>query len=135
MFNQNGGGWYATERTESSLKVWFWGRGDASVPDEVRAPTGTDGAVQPLTWGTPTAVFVSDSCDLAAMFGPNAFIINLTLCVRTIVCITDGGVADGSPRRAIASLTPFFERFCELTLLLQGLETHTMAGWARATTR
>ncbi|KZV88444.1 endo-1,3(4)-beta-glucanase [Exidia glandulosa HHB12029] len=76
-FNQAGGGYYATERTETSMKVWFWQRDDPSVPEEVKSNTG---AVSPSTWGTPRALFVSDSCDLNAKFGPNAFIINLTLC-------------------------------------------------------
>ncbi|EJD40541.1 glycoside hydrolase family 16 protein [Auricularia subglabra TFB-10046 SS5] len=76
-FNQAGGGWFATERTENTLKVWFWGRGDSSVPDEVRSSSGF---VSPSTWGKPYAVFVSDSCNISQKFGPNAFIINLTLC-------------------------------------------------------
>jgi hypothetical protein len=39
-FNNNGGGWYAIERTNSFLKVWFWPR-DGSPPSEVRNGTDT----------------------------------------------------------------------------------------------
>ena len=34
-FNKNGGGWYAMERTRSSIKVWFWPR-DGKPPNDVR---------------------------------------------------------------------------------------------------
>ena len=34
-FNTNGGGLFAMERTETSIKVWFWPR-DGSPPAEVR---------------------------------------------------------------------------------------------------
>ncbi|KZV78132.1 hypothetical protein EXIGLDRAFT_784265, partial [Exidia glandulosa HHB12029] len=76
-FNQAGGGWYATERTEHTLSVWFWSRGDSRVPADVRE---NKGSVSPSKWGKPTAVFVSDSCDISQKYGPNMFIINLTLC-------------------------------------------------------
>ena len=35
-FNSAGGGWYAMERTDSFIKVWFWSRNDASVPADVK---------------------------------------------------------------------------------------------------
>ena len=34
-FNQNNGGWFAMERTDSFIKVWFWPR-NGSPPSEVR---------------------------------------------------------------------------------------------------
>ncbi|THH11275.1 hypothetical protein EW145_g754 [Phellinidium pouzarii] len=34
-FNSAGGGWYAMERTTSFIRVFFWSRGDTSVPTEV----------------------------------------------------------------------------------------------------
>jgi hypothetical protein len=76
-FNSNGGGWYATERTENYIKVWFWARDDEDVPADVRDNTGNVG---PDNWGTPVALFVSDNCELDKKFGPNKFVINLTLC-------------------------------------------------------
>lgn len=38
-FNKNGGGWYALERTESSIKVWFWPR-NGKPPSEVKSGKG-----------------------------------------------------------------------------------------------
>ena len=34
-FNSAGGGYYAMERTDSFIKVWFWSRGDSSVPSDL----------------------------------------------------------------------------------------------------
>lgn len=34
-FNANGGGWFAMERTDSFIKVWFWPR-DSTPPAEVQ---------------------------------------------------------------------------------------------------
>lgn len=82
-FNNAGGGWYAVERTDSYIKVWFWGRDDGSVPAEVR-DAGT-AAVNPDSWDRPTALFTSDQCSLHDKFGPNQIVINLTFCVRAPV--------------------------------------------------
>jgi len=71
-FNRAGGGWYAVERTETFIKVWFWGRNDPGVPVDVKDSLGS---VSPSTWGTPTAHFVNKSCDLTKIFGPNNFVI------------------------------------------------------------
>jgi len=75
-FNSNGGGWYAMERTNSYIKIWFWPR-NGSPPSDV---SGGAGSVDTSNWGTPTANFPNTSCDLSSHFGPNAIIINLTLC-------------------------------------------------------
>jgi len=77
QFNQAGGGWYAMERTSSTITVWFWGRNDPNVPSEVSQPGS---ALTPANWGTPTATFVSDQCNIGSDFGPNNIIINLTFC-------------------------------------------------------
>ncbi|KAI0820859.1 laminarinase [Trametes gibbosa] len=76
-FNNAGGGWYAMERTNSFIKVWFWSRNDGSVPSDV-----LNGATSINTdnWGTPYAFFPSQSCNLASHFGAHNIIINLTLC-------------------------------------------------------
>ncbi|KAH8822653.1 laminarinase [Flagelloscypha sp. PMI_526] len=58
-FNNNGGGFYAVERTNSFIK-------GSSV--------NTD------NWGTPSAYFPNTSCNFPSFFGPNNIIINLTLC-------------------------------------------------------
>ncbi|KZV83786.1 hypothetical protein EXIGLDRAFT_754210 [Exidia glandulosa HHB12029] len=76
-FNSKGGGWYATERTDSELKVWFFARDDSNTPEDIR--TGAKG-VSPANWGKPTAVFTSDTCDISSKFQEHRFIFDLTLC-------------------------------------------------------
>ncbi|KAH9938887.1 endo-beta-glucanase [Epithele typhae] len=76
-FNAIGGGFYAMERTNSFIKVWFWPRNSGSIPSDVLS-----GATSVTTdsWGTPFAYFPSQSCDLSTHFSGNNIIINLTLC-------------------------------------------------------
>jgi len=76
-FNSNGGGWFAVERTNSFIKVWFWPRNGASIPSDVRSGTST---VNTGNWGTPTAFFPNTQCDLTSHFQENNIIINLTFC-------------------------------------------------------
>ncbi|CAE6434589.1 unnamed protein product [Rhizoctonia solani] len=76
-FNSNGGGWYAMERTSSYIKVWFWPRNSATVPQQVR---NGGSSIDTSTWGTPFAAFVNNSCDINSHFGPENIIINLTFC-------------------------------------------------------
>ena len=112
-FNQNGGGWYAVERSRSFIKVWFWPR-NVNPPDDVR--TGND-QINTDSWvnrslehsiprltcfnlctkGTPTAVFSSNSkCDLNAKFGENNIIIDLTLCGDYAGTFWDDSVCPGT---------------------------------------
>jgi hypothetical protein len=78
-FNQNGGGWYAIERTQSFIKIFFWPR-NSTPPEDVLnggSAVNTDG------WGIPAALFPKTStCDINAKFGENNIIINLTLCTH-----------------------------------------------------
>ncbi|KAJ7485746.1 laminarinase [Mycena latifolia] len=76
-FNNNGGGWYALERNNNFIKVWFWPRNGA-VPGDVSTASGT--SVNTDNWGTPAAFFPSTSCPIASKFGPHNIIINLTFC-------------------------------------------------------
>ncbi|KAK7462817.1 hypothetical protein VKT23_007396 [Stygiomarasmius scandens] len=76
-FNANGGGWYAMERRNTGIKVWFWSRNDGSVPAEVRNGATT---INTSNWGTPSASFPSTNCDIASKFGPHHIVINLTFC-------------------------------------------------------
>ncbi|KAK0232388.1 2 beta-glucan [Armillaria nabsnona] len=76
-FNDNGGGWYALEWTDSFIKIWFWARNDPNVPTGVR----TGGSVVITdNWGTPAAYFPNTSCALTNYFSPQNIIINLTFC-------------------------------------------------------
>ncbi|KAF5348729.1 hypothetical protein D9758_006817 [Tetrapyrgos nigripes] len=63
-FNANGGGWFAVERTNTFIKIWFWERTDPNVP----------------AGGRPTALFPNTSCDIASKFTQHHIIINLTFC-------------------------------------------------------
>ncbi|KAG8761818.1 hypothetical protein FRC12_009311 [Ceratobasidium sp. 428] len=76
-FNNNGGGFYVTERTKTFIKVWFWPRGSANVPAGVKNGAAS---IDTSGWGQPTAVFVDNSCDFNSHFGPENIIINLTFC-------------------------------------------------------
>ncbi|KAF8125504.1 2 beta-glucan [Boletus edulis] len=76
-FNNVGGGWYAIERSSTYISIWFWERGSASIPSQVKYPGGT---VDTSTWGTPAALFPSTNCDFSSHLGPMNIIINLTFC-------------------------------------------------------
>ncbi|TBU64642.1 2 beta-glucanase [Dichomitus squalens] len=76
-FNAAGGGFYAMERTDTFIKVWFWSRNDPAVPADVKTAGPT---VNTDAFGTPTALFVNDQCDIPSHFGTHNIIINLTFC-------------------------------------------------------
>ncbi|KAL5527089.1 hypothetical protein ACEPAG_5880 [Sanghuangporus baumii] len=76
-FNAAGRGWYAMERNNNLIRVFFWSRNDPSVPHEVSRGSP---AVNPDKWGIPVALFPCDNCDLFKHFGDNNIIINLSLC-------------------------------------------------------
>ena len=83
-FNDNGGGWYVMWKSrEYGIRVWFWARGDGSVPNEVVAggsklrPSGM--------WGMPDASFPTQpgQCDYNEHFDAHMMIFDLTFCVST----------------------------------------------------
>ncbi|TEB31665.1 endo-beta-glucanase [Coprinellus micaceus] len=76
-FNNNGGGWFAMERNNNFIKVWFWPRSSGSVPSDLRNGAQT---VNTDSWGTPAAHFPNTQCNLADHFDAHNIIINLTLC-------------------------------------------------------
>ncbi|KAF9066759.1 2 beta-glucanase [Rhodocollybia butyracea] len=76
-FNNKQGGWYALERKNTGISVWFWSRNAGTVPADVNAGGTT---VNTDNWGEPTATFPSTSCDIAEKFGPHNIVINLTFC-------------------------------------------------------
>ncbi|KAF8188786.1 hypothetical protein K438DRAFT_1593769, partial [Mycena galopus ATCC 62051] len=73
-FNANGGGWYAMERTNQFISVWFWARNNPSVPADVRV-----GGVAVDTDSWVRNALSLFPCDIASHFAPS-IIINLTLC-------------------------------------------------------
>ncbi|EJF56125.1 endo-beta-glucanase [Dichomitus squalens LYAD-421 SS1] len=76
-FNAAGGGFYAMERSDAGVKVWFWSRNSGAIPSDV---LGGATSVDTDNWGTPFADFPSASCDMASHFGPHNIVINLTFC-------------------------------------------------------
>ncbi|KAF8655008.1 hypothetical protein AX16_003312 [Volvariella volvacea WC 439] len=76
-FNNNGGGWYVMERTDSFIRVWFWTRNDGSVPPAVR---NGEAIVSTDSFRVPDAYFPSTHCNIASHFHENNIIINLTFC-------------------------------------------------------
>ncbi|KAK7191908.1 hypothetical protein DPSP01_011335 [Paraphaeosphaeria sporulosa] len=71
--NDNGGGVYATEWTSDAISIWFFPRD--SVPEGV---TGDN--PDPSTWGTPSAKWVKDSCDIDGIFKDLNIIFDTTFC-------------------------------------------------------
>ncbi|PKY01771.1 hypothetical protein P168DRAFT_241808, partial [Aspergillus campestris IBT 28561] len=71
-FNKQGGGVYAMEWTEDFIKIWYFPRD--SIP-----PSITDGHPDSSTFPTPMA-HLQGSCDIAARFKPQKFILDTTFC-------------------------------------------------------
>lgn len=75
---------------QEGVRVWFWRRGDPSVPQAVsqRGLTnfmfGDNSVITPdPSWGVPAAYFpVGDFCDYASHFDPHIMVFDLTFCVR-----------------------------------------------------
>ncbi|KAI0736051.1 laminarinase [Earliella scabrosa] len=76
-FNNAGGGFYAMERTNSFIKVWFWSRSAGNIPSDILNGATT---INTDNWGTPTAFFPSTSCNISSKFGAHNIVINLTFC-------------------------------------------------------
>ncbi|EIW78094.1 glycoside hydrolase family 16 protein [Coniophora puteana RWD-64-598 SS2] len=75
-FNGVGGGWYAMERTDTVINVWFWERGASGVPSGVSSPASS---IDTSTWGTPAAAFPNTDCDFSSFTAHN-IIVNIDLC-------------------------------------------------------
>ncbi|KAF8597916.1 hypothetical protein BDV93DRAFT_499233 [Ceratobasidium sp. AG-I] len=77
-FNSARGGWYAMSRSkEEGVNVWFWGRDDPSVPEQVRFGHKH---VRTETWGIPEAMFTAENCDMDEHFGLHEIVFDLTFC-------------------------------------------------------
>lgn len=77
-FNEEGGGWFAVERTNQYISVWYWASWDVfGTPIDIRWGSPM---VDTSLWGMPSAYFPNTECDIASHFGPNNIIINLTFC-------------------------------------------------------
>ncbi|KAH8110143.1 laminarinase [Phellopilus nigrolimitatus] len=76
-FNTAGGGWYVLERTTTFIRVFFWSRGDPSVPADVKSNASV---INTNGWGEPVALFPNTQCDINSHFGSNNIIFDLTFC-------------------------------------------------------
>ncbi|KIK58774.1 glycoside hydrolase family 16 protein [Collybiopsis luxurians FD-317 M1] len=72
-FNSQGGGWFAMERTDTFISIWFWARGSTSVPSDVKNGNSN---VDTSNWGTPVAFFPNTDCDIASEFQAHNIVIN-----------------------------------------------------------
>ncbi|WVW81993.1 hypothetical protein I302_103998 [Kwoniella bestiolae CBS 10118] len=75
-FNKDQGGWYAMQRSNSGIKMWFWSR-DSQVPPDVKTGPAN---VDPSKWGKPFANFPSTHCNMREHFGKHRIIFTLSLC-------------------------------------------------------
>lgn len=71
-FNANKGGVYATEWTDSAIKIYFFPRG--SIPDDI-----AKGSPNPSGWGKPMSVFQGD-CDISNTFKDLQIVFDTTFC-------------------------------------------------------
>ncbi|KAI9669902.1 MAG: hypothetical protein M1831_006937 [Alyxoria varia] len=71
-FNQNGGGVYAMEWTDSAIKIWFFPR--SIIPQDI-----SSGKPKPSSWGTPAANF-QGGCDIPSHFSDHRIIFDTTFC-------------------------------------------------------
>ncbi|THH33258.1 hypothetical protein EUX98_g900 [Antrodiella citrinella] len=84
-FNAEGGGFYVIARTkQEGVRIWFWSRNEATIPDEVRNPPDESQAIEPQdSWGIPEAVFPLDNnstCDYDSHFNAHQLVFDLTFC-------------------------------------------------------
>lgn len=69
---------YITEKSANNgINIWFWAMNDASVPASVLNGAST---IKISDLGEPYANFPYANCNYNSYFGPEAIIINLTLC-------------------------------------------------------
>ncbi|TCD60606.1 hypothetical protein EIP91_009772 [Steccherinum ochraceum] len=74
-FAAGGGGVWATQFDTSGIYIWYWPR--ANVPASVS--TATD-SIDISAWGTPSAAFPAAGCNIPEFFGPQQFVLDITLC-------------------------------------------------------
>ncbi|RDB16836.1 putative glycosidase C21B10.07 [Hypsizygus marmoreus] len=78
-FNAVGGGFFAIQRSKSSVAVWFWTRDDPAVPQAVR--TGVGNVSVDESWGLPEARFpMGDGCGYEEHMDRHVMIFDTTFC-------------------------------------------------------
>ncbi|OCH92531.1 hypothetical protein OBBRIDRAFT_791129 [Obba rivulosa] len=74
-FDSAGGGVWATQFDVTGIYIWFWTR--SSVPSTVNSSAT---AVDPSTWGPPTAAYPSSTCNITNFFTEQQLVLDITLC-------------------------------------------------------
>ena len=90
VFNQNGGGVFATMWTTSGIKMWYWPR------DQIPADITSD-KPDSATWGQPYVTFPFGSQCPSYHFKDMTLVINLDFCGDW-----EGSVFQGGPDACIA---------------------------------
>ncbi|ESK90838.1 glycoside hydrolase family 16 protein [Moniliophthora roreri MCA 2997] len=111
-FAAAGGGVWATQFDVSGIYMWFWSR--PNVPASI-IQSDTSSSIDLSQWGSPTASYPSNSCDITRFFSPQKLVLDITLCGvwagepknylpmcadqgPTKTCYADNVVGPGSPR-------------------------------------
>ncbi|KAF7321334.1 GH16 domain-containing protein [Mycena kentingensis (nom. inval.)] len=76
-FNDRGGGFYAMQRSQDGVNVWFWTRNDSNLPMEIDKNLPT---INPQYWGTPEAFFPTTQCSYDGHFNAHNVVFDLTFC-------------------------------------------------------
>ncbi|KAF8827332.1 hypothetical protein HHX47_DHR5001016 [Lentinula edodes] len=74
---QAGGGVFATQLDVNGIYVWFRPRG--SLPASI-SQANSSSTINLTDWGTPTAAYLFNACNIAQYFQPQQLIIGITLC-------------------------------------------------------
>ncbi|KAF6821521.1 mixed-linked glucanase [Colletotrichum sojae] len=72
-FNAVGGGVYALEWTSEAIRVWHWSR--QNIPADILCKKP-----DPSTWGLPTALFGTSTCEVGRYFKDMSIVIQTNFC-------------------------------------------------------
>ncbi|KAF5379325.1 hypothetical protein D9757_007612 [Collybiopsis confluens] len=99
-FNMLAGGVYAHEWTSNAIKIWFFSRN--SIPSDI-----TNKNPDPSSWGTPSAMFNNDACDIASHFSEHSLTLDITLCGDWAGGAFGSGGCSGSCQDTVADPSNF----------------------------
>ncbi|KAF5338394.1 hypothetical protein D9611_012481 [Ephemerocybe angulata] len=99
-FNMNSGGVYAHLWNSKGIKFWFFPRGEIPADISSKQPN-------PDSWGTPSAFFSSNTCDMPSHFYEHSLVIDTTLCGDWAGSTFSGDGCPGTCAQAVANTTIF----------------------------
>ncbi|EGO03548.1 glycoside hydrolase family 16 protein [Serpula lacrymans var. lacrymans S7.3] len=111
-FAAAGGGVWATQFDVTGVFIWFWSR--PNVPESITQANSTS-SIDITSWGTPSASYFANTCNITEFFSPQNLVFDITLCGDwagtgyaynatcgssgpTGLCYNDCVVGPGSPR-------------------------------------